>query len=336
MYDHHPPSRSHSPTKHTRNHSPIPHISVATLLPHHHSSSSACRQYSPNSKQADVSRLLDPSYASSSAVNPACPSRAYVDHSGDLHDPDYRHFPPIPAHKKRVMSPPRRSSSGGTKQYASRRSSATASSLYTHSTVDSATRRASAGSMANAMNDRYSTYPLVARPDWERDWATEAGLDDDDDEPVYNDRFNSLDDEESSSQDVHSPFYASTASSSSASSPARRASLPPSIFAPRSSSLIYAEPAPVKTFSTTSSPVHSLDEEPEQVPDAFSAYEEEVSASASSKQRAQSLLKRMKRASSGNDAPVQATETRECDEEHEMGCDANEPCEESKEQADNV
>ena len=41
---------------------------------------------------ADLSRLLDPSYCSAS-TSKAQVSQAYVDPYGDLHDPDYRHFP---------------------------------------------------------------------------------------------------------------------------------------------------------------------------------------------------------------------------------------------------
>ncbi|RDB22136.1 hypothetical protein Hypma_010758 [Hypsizygus marmoreus] len=40
-------------------------------------------------RAADISRLLDPSYSSSSYAS----SSAYVDRDGDLHDPDFRHFP---------------------------------------------------------------------------------------------------------------------------------------------------------------------------------------------------------------------------------------------------
>ena len=41
---------------------------------------------------ADLSRLLDPSYCSAS-TSKGYVSQAYVDPYGDLHDPDYRHFP---------------------------------------------------------------------------------------------------------------------------------------------------------------------------------------------------------------------------------------------------
>ena len=44
-------------------------------------------------KAADVSRLLDPSYLSSSASS--SPSSVYADTDGNLHDPDYRHFPVV-------------------------------------------------------------------------------------------------------------------------------------------------------------------------------------------------------------------------------------------------
>jgi hypothetical protein len=49
-------------------------------------------------KVADVSRLLDPSYLSSSASS--SPTSVYADTDGNLHDPDYRYFPvvaPIPS-----------------------------------------------------------------------------------------------------------------------------------------------------------------------------------------------------------------------------------------------
>jgi hypothetical protein len=48
-------------------------------------------------KVADVSRLLDPSYLSSSASS--SPTSVYADTDGNLHDPDYRYFPvvaPVP------------------------------------------------------------------------------------------------------------------------------------------------------------------------------------------------------------------------------------------------
>ncbi len=44
-------------------------------------------------KAADVSRLLDPSYLSSSASS--SPNSVYADTDGNLHDPDYRYFPVV-------------------------------------------------------------------------------------------------------------------------------------------------------------------------------------------------------------------------------------------------
>jgi len=46
------------------------------------------------SKRADVSRLLDPIYASSLSSS-SNQNTVYVDDAGDLHDPDYRHFPSL-------------------------------------------------------------------------------------------------------------------------------------------------------------------------------------------------------------------------------------------------
>ncbi|KIK60439.1 hypothetical protein GYMLUDRAFT_43754 [Collybiopsis luxurians FD-317 M1] len=44
---------------------------------------------------AEISRLMDPSYhPHSSSLEPA---RAYVDHLGEMHDPDYQDFPVFPA-----------------------------------------------------------------------------------------------------------------------------------------------------------------------------------------------------------------------------------------------
>ncbi|OCH93817.1 hypothetical protein OBBRIDRAFT_251956 [Obba rivulosa] len=159
-----PPPSPHK--KHHRSHSPVPRIS--TLLPtnttnhhnHHHSNSTGghCHsQYSPSTRAADISRLLDPAYASpasssgssasSSSVQPQ--PRAYVDHRGDLHDPDFRDFP--------VLRPAVRTS-----------------------TV--ATRRRTSGPPRARTPDHLPTAPR--RPSWERGWATDAEDDDeDDDEP---------------------------------------------------------------------------------------------------------------------------------------------------------
>jgi hypothetical protein len=44
-------------------------------------------------KAADVSRILDPSYLSSSTSS--SPASVYADTDGNLHDPDYRYFPVV-------------------------------------------------------------------------------------------------------------------------------------------------------------------------------------------------------------------------------------------------
>ncbi|OJA20400.1 hypothetical protein AZE42_05365 [Rhizopogon vesiculosus] len=58
------------------------------------------RPYSPSTRASDIARLLDPAYASPShqTASKALGSRSavkevYVDHHGDLHDPDFRDFP---------------------------------------------------------------------------------------------------------------------------------------------------------------------------------------------------------------------------------------------------
>jgi hypothetical protein len=56
-----------------------------------------------SSRESDISRLLDPSYSSSKNASNA----AYVDHHGDLHDPDYRHFPPVARHNTKTLTRPR-------------------------------------------------------------------------------------------------------------------------------------------------------------------------------------------------------------------------------------
>ncbi|KAH9950217.1 hypothetical protein B0H21DRAFT_561782 [Amylocystis lapponica] len=163
-----PHKLSHSLHHHRRSHSPIPHI--ATLLPHH-----AHSQYSPATRASDISRLLDPAYASSSSSGSgssgASPThaqtRAYVDHRGDLHDPDYRDFPVLrPTARSRQMNRHRRTSSGTARS-----------------------RSTSRG------GDHYSTYSM-ARPGWERDWSTEN---EDEEEAM-------LEDDDDESQSHHSPF----------------------------------------------------------------------------------------------------------------------------------
>ena len=158
------PRRHH----HKRSQSPLPQL--ATLLPannhhnHHH------RQYSPSTRAADISRLLDPAYASSSSSSSTCPTpspqtqtRAYVDHNGDLHDPDFRDFP--------FMRPNSRTSDNHKR------------------------RRTSASSAARSRShDRYSIAMHPTRPNWERDWGTEV-----DSEEEFGD-------DETESQSHFSPF----------------------------------------------------------------------------------------------------------------------------------
>lgn len=182
MYDYPIPSSSSStppsPVRkhlHRRSQSPIPHL--ATLLPtsghqhqHHHHHR---RQYSPSTRAADISRLLDPAYASSSSSSsmsatpsPHAQTRAYVDHNGDLHDPDYRDFPVL--------------------------------RTTTHSPTTRKQRRTSTGSANAARSRSHDRYPVNAnptRPGWERDWGTE--VDDSDVEDF---------DDDTESQSHFSPF----------------------------------------------------------------------------------------------------------------------------------
>ncbi|KAI0345121.1 hypothetical protein BDW22DRAFT_1000165 [Trametopsis cervina] len=248
-----PPPTTSSPSK-PRTHSPLPHLSVSTLLPHahhhahqhHHHTHS--RPYSPSSKRADVSRLLDPSYASSSSSSATTSSAAYVDHRGDLHDPDYRDFPVLPINHNNNNRTPRRAASTGSKD----------------------ARR----------TDRYSTYPLVARPEWERDWVEETQFD--------------REEEEGSVEGLWSE------------SP-RRASMP--VFHSRFPRVYpyTAEPmaVPGLTFSTTSSPVDSLDEEPE-AESPFADHQQHhhqphQQTRQQQKTYASSILRRMRRTGSAGD-----------------------------------
>ncbi|KAF8147583.1 hypothetical protein B0H34DRAFT_672677 [Crassisporium funariophilum] len=88
--------RSHSPFSAEYNYDhprPISPLLFSPMHCHHHSQGSKSQ-----SRAADISRLLDPAYSSSSSrahVSPTSVS-VYVDPHGDLHDPDYRHFPAVP------------------------------------------------------------------------------------------------------------------------------------------------------------------------------------------------------------------------------------------------
>ncbi|CCM02141.1 uncharacterized protein FIBRA_04218 [Fibroporia radiculosa] len=226
MYDYSPSpsSASQPPSPHKphhlqphRSHSPMSHIS--TLLPHNHHQS----QYSPATRAADISRLLDPVYASGSSSSgsstyPSAPhhnkrgqTRAYVDRNGDLHDPDYRDFP--------VYAPSARTTAG-------RR------------------RRASNGMPRSRSHsrqrDRYPSYSM-ARPEWERDWSTEVEDEEEDD----------LVDDDSESQSHYSPFASHAVPRRSSTVHSASAYVPYTSYSP-----YYSEPQPL-----ASSPVGSYEED---------------------------------------------------------------------------
>jgi hypothetical protein len=74
--------------------------------------------YAPSTLAADVERLLDPTYAYAPASPPSSPPssprpqpRAYVDSTGELHDPDYRDFPALPHARRGGAQKRRRASS---------------------------------------------------------------------------------------------------------------------------------------------------------------------------------------------------------------------------------
>jgi len=82
--------RKHSPSP--PSHQTSQHFTVNPFAAH--------RPYSPSTRASDIARLLDPAYASPShqRTSKALGSRSairevYVDHHGDLHDPDFRDFP---------------------------------------------------------------------------------------------------------------------------------------------------------------------------------------------------------------------------------------------------
>jgi hypothetical protein len=67
-------------------------------------------QYAPASEAEDLSRMLDPAYtkraasASPKSIASALHPTVYVDHAGDMHDPDFRPFPVLPT--KAPLTPP--------------------------------------------------------------------------------------------------------------------------------------------------------------------------------------------------------------------------------------
>ena len=132
--------------------------------------------YAPSTRAADITRLLDPAYASgssSSSSSTASPThhkhgqtRAYVDRHGDLHDPDYRDFPVLQTTSRTVSASRRRRPS----------------------------HDARSRSTSRHTDHRYPSAYSYTRPEWERDW-TEAG--EDEDEDVFDDN---------ESQSNYSPF----------------------------------------------------------------------------------------------------------------------------------
>jgi hypothetical protein len=76
---------------------PTTSTSLLTSKPSHRRRSRSPTSFAlPHSKHhathaSDIARLLDPSYSSPSYAS----SAPYVDRHGDLHDPDYRHFPAV-------------------------------------------------------------------------------------------------------------------------------------------------------------------------------------------------------------------------------------------------
>lgn len=145
--------------QHSSHRAPSPIRHITNMLPHHHSSSS---MYAPSTRAEDIARLLDPAYASGSSSSSASTgsptryrhgqARAYVDHHGDLHDPDYRDFPAL---------------------------------LTTARAPSAARRRASYDvrprNPRHRVERRYSGAYTHTRPGWERNWS-DVGEDDDDDD----------------------------------------------------------------------------------------------------------------------------------------------------------
>ncbi|KIJ16699.1 hypothetical protein PAXINDRAFT_10410 [Paxillus involutus ATCC 200175] len=100
-------SSSTPPSPHTQRHrlrrkrSPSPssrHVSQPYSVNPFSSNYISSRPYSPSTREADVARLLDPAYASPNThsalrFSKTAAKEVYVDHHGDLHDPDFRHFP---------------------------------------------------------------------------------------------------------------------------------------------------------------------------------------------------------------------------------------------------
>ncbi|TFK36401.1 hypothetical protein BDQ12DRAFT_249609 [Crucibulum laeve] len=76
----------------------LPRSTSPLHFPHCHSSTSAMK----HTRAQDISRLLDPTYSSQSTS--ASSASVYVDHHGDLHDPDYRAFPLVNTQQQKRRS----------------------------------------------------------------------------------------------------------------------------------------------------------------------------------------------------------------------------------------
>ncbi|KAI6005452.1 hypothetical protein EDD15DRAFT_2358601 [Pisolithus albus] len=72
--------------------------SSSSVSPPRHNRLMRKRSPSPSTRQSDIARLLDPAYASPNSHPYNGIRTIYVDHHGDLHDPDFRHFPIMHSH----------------------------------------------------------------------------------------------------------------------------------------------------------------------------------------------------------------------------------------------
>ncbi|KAF7969519.1 hypothetical protein HWV62_27007 [Athelia sp. TMB] len=88
-----PASPTHLRKTQQRAPAPAPAPRITYHTPHFSSS----HKYAPASRAAEDSRLLDPSYSNlpASGSSGSSPLSVFVDHAGDMHDPDYRPFPAV-------------------------------------------------------------------------------------------------------------------------------------------------------------------------------------------------------------------------------------------------
>ncbi|KAF9242114.1 hypothetical protein BU15DRAFT_73039 [Melanogaster broomeanus] len=88
-----PPAQRHR-LRRKRSPSPSHYVSQQYSANPFSSNHISSRPYSPSTREADIARLLDPAYSSPSSHAAFRSSKTvYVDHHGDLHDPDFRDFP---------------------------------------------------------------------------------------------------------------------------------------------------------------------------------------------------------------------------------------------------